>query len=308
MTTMIFVRFAATTTAVALALAGCSREAEAPVAAPTQPTATVGGVAYACESGQWVMIQDGQPPQLTYRGQTHALRTMPASSGARFIGSGLEWRTMTEPGLERATLSQLAPDQDVAATVLERCSRPVPAAGILPTPAPTTPENPAPGGVLPTAAPCVTGSLKLSPEGGDAGMGHRVAVIGVQNTGAQACSVAGYPGVALIDAKGRAVTTVRVDQNPGNYFGGGGSDGAPTPVTLAPQAKAYFDVAWTVVPNEGAGQTVCPTVATIRLTAPADVAAARKASVTLAQTFSPCGGRVQVRPLRPTAEDTPPTT
>lgn len=285
-----------------IAAAGCTQEAEAPPTPPVEPvpapTGPVGSpISYACESGQSVSVgyPDTATAQLTWKGQTYVLRTVQAASGARFTGSGMEWRTATANGQESATLSRLGPNQDVGVAVLERCSRPS-SGPVAPGPVPT-PET-LPGGPLPPAAvPCKGPQLKLSAAGGDAGMGHRVTIVGVQNLGAQACSLTGYPTVTLQDARGRNLTTVRSEQNPGSYLRAGQS---PTPVTIQPQAKAFFDVAWTVVPNEAQGETTCPTAARIRAVAPGDTSPAN-----LTQTFTPCGGRIQIGPFRAVAEPAP---
>ena len=79
-------------------------------------------------------------------------------------------------------------------------------------------------------------------------------------------------------------------QEPGNYFAKGV---APTPVALAPQAKAFFDLAWNVVPHEGEGETTCPEAKTLRLTPPGDTP-----GVSLPLTLTPCGGQIRVSPFR----------
>lgn len=287
--------------AVTALTAACTppEEAQPPAPVPPSPQPTtpqVPPVGYACESGQTVDVQypDSATAQIAYKGQSYSLRLAPSASGARYSGSGLEWWTATRDGQESATLSRLGPNEDVGMAVLERCSRP--SSGPVPT-GPTPPVQPAPGGVLPASAPCRGPQLKLAEEGGDAGAGNRVAVLSLQNIGTQACSLTGYPGLTLQDARGRNLTTVRTEQNPGSYFRQGQ---APMPVNLAPQAKAYFDLAWNVVPHEGQGERACPSAARLRVTAPGDTSA-----VTLAKTFTPCGGRVQVSPVRPVAEPTP---
>lgn len=285
-----------------IAAAGCTQEAEAPPAAPVEPVpgpdAPVGTpVSYACESGQSVAVgyPDASTAQLTWKGQTYVLRTVQAASGARFTGSGMEWQTVTADGRESGTLSRLGPNQDVGVAVLERCSRPS-SGSVAPGPVPTS-ETVAGGPLPPAAVPCKGPQLKLSADGGDAGMGHRVAIVGVQNVGSQACSLTGYPTVTLQDARGRNLTTVRSEQNPGSYLRSGQS---PAPVTLQPQGKAFFDVAWTLVPNEAKGETACPSAVRIRATAPGDTSPA-----TLAQAFTPCGGRIQISPFRAVAEPAP---
>lgn len=249
-------------------------------------------VNYACDSGAAIEARypDKTSAQMTYKGQDYVLRNVPAATGARYVGSGVEWLTTSRDGREVATLSLLSPNEEVAVSVLEQCSRPL----AVPVPVQAAPvQNPsvqAPGGVLPAAAPCRGPQLKMAVEGGDAGMGNRVQNFSLQNVGASACSLTGYPGVTLLDGKGAAVASVRADQSPGSYFRQGQ---APTPVELSSHARAYFEVAWNVIPNEGAGQKVCPEVAGIRIMAPGDSAA-----ISQVFAFQPCGGKIRVSPIR----------
>lgn len=289
-------RFRSTTAAcVIISLAGlaaCSPEAEQPPA-PVQPspqptTLAAPAIGYACESGQTVEVQypDTATAGLTYKGQSYVLRATPAATGARYAGSGLEWVTASSEGQESATLSRLGPNDDIGVAVLERCSRPT--SGTVPT-GPT-----GPGGVTPAVAACRGPQLKLSNDGGDAGAGNRVAIVGVQNVGAQPCSLTGYPAVTLQDARGRTLSTVRSEQSGDNHFRSGS---AVAPVVLASQAKAFFDVAWNVVPHEAQGETTCPSAARVRAVAPGDTSPA-----SLSMTFTPYGGRIRVSPFRAVPE------
>ena len=286
--------FAAVSAVALLAAGACTPEAEdspAPVTpSPAPAAATAPPISYACESGQSITVSypDTATAQLTYRGQSYTLRTVQSASGARYAGTELEWWSATRDGSESATLSRLGPNDDVGVAVLERCSRP--SSGPV-APGPVPEPEPAPGGVLPASAPCRGPQLRLSNEGGDAGAGNRVVNIGVQNIGASACSLTGYPTVMLQDRQGRNLTAIRSEQAPGTYFTAGQ---APTPVNLAPQARAAFELAWNVVPNEGAGERTCPSARRIRVTAPGDTSPA-----TLDLDFTPCGGRVTVSPIRP---------
>ena len=155
----------------------------------------------------------------------------------------------------------------------------------------------APAGSIQPSAPCKGPQLKLSRVGGDAGAGNRVSIFGVQNVGARPCSLTGYPSITLQDEAGDALATVRSDRTLGSYFRQGQT---PGPVELAPQGQGFFDIAWTVVPDESAGQTTCPSAARIRMTAPGDTS-----PVSLAQAFTPCGGRIRVSPFRTVAEPEP---
>ena len=280
--------------------AACTPEAETPPTAVTPAPGPAGTtappVSYACESGQSITVSypDTATALLAYGTRSYTLLTVQSASGARYAGSGLEWWTATRDGSESATLSRLGPNEDVGVAVLERCSRPS-SGPVAPGPPPA--PQPAPGGVLPVATPCRGPQLKLSADGGDAGAGNRVAILGVQNVGAQPCSLTGYPTVVLQDRQGRNLTAIRSDQTRGSYFHQGQ---APTPVELAPEGKAFFDIAWNVVPHEGQGETTCPSAARIRMTAPGDTS-----PVSLAQVFTPCGARIHVSPFRPVAEPVP---
>ncbi|MDO9609827.1 MAG: DUF4232 domain-containing protein [Brevundimonas sp.] len=268
----------------------------APVEPQPAPASAAPAVGYACESGAMVEARypDTATAQLAYKGRTYDLRSVEAASGARYVGSGVEWWTAPRDGQERATLSRLGPNEEVGVAVLEQCARPVAtAAAPVPQVLPGQTTTPAPGGVLPVSTPCKGPQLKLAAEGGDAGAGNRVRNFSLQNLGAQACSLTGYPGVTVLDAQGRAVTSIRADQSPGSYFRQGQ---APTPVELAPRAKAYFEVAWNVVPDETMQKT-CPSVATLRATAPGDTA-----TVSLPFEFQPCGGKIRVSPIRAEAD------
>jgi len=278
----------------ALSVSACSKPAEpTEPATPTTPAPMPSGpttpaIGYACESGQTVSLQypDTATAQLMYKGQAYALRLVPSGSGARYAGSGLEWWIATRDGQESATLSRLGPNDDVGVAVLERCGRPS-ANPALPVPGPSPLPQPTPGGVLPSATPCRVSQLRLGAAGGDAGAGNRVGIVSVLNTGPAACGLAGYPALSLLDTRGRPITTLRIDQNPNTA----------TPVSIPPNGRAYFDVAWTVVPDESAGQTVCPSVGQIAVRLAGDAT-----PLTLAMAFQPCGVRIRVNPYRSSAD------
>lgn len=268
-----------------LAVAACNAP-EAPTEPPTQvaaagtlPKSSAPVIAYACESGQTVSVQYPDPAtaQLTYQGKASALRLVPSGSGARYAGSGMEWWIATRDGQENASLSRLGPNSDVGEAVMERCSRPS-ANPALPVPGPPAPTEP---------TPCLTENLRLGSAGGDAGAGNRLGIVSVLNTGPTACGLSGYPDLSLLNGNEKPVTTLRIDENPNTA----------TPVTLAPNGRAYFDIAWTVVPDEGAGQTVCPSVAQIAVRLAGDAK-----PLTLAMAFQPCGARIRVNPYRTYAD------
>ena len=80
---------------------------------------------------------------------------------------------------------------------------------------------------------------------------------------------------------------MRPDQNPGTA----------RPVFLPAGARAWFDIAWNVVPNEAQGERVCPSVARLSVRFGTDTAA-----LAIPLAFTPCGGRVRVNPVRATQD------
>jgi len=270
-----------------LMTAACGAEAPAPPPAPPA-TPNLLPASYACDSGTTVAVEypDPQTARLTYQDATQVLNSQPAASGARYIGRTLEWWTAVRGGQETGVLRRVADNPEAEGQTIERCARAAPDVA-APAPAASPASPPVPQAMGPA---CRGDQLRLSRDGGDAGAGNRVMILGLQNTGAQACSMLGHPDLTLLDPQGRPVTSLRVEKAPGGYM----AESQPAgPVTLAPQAKAYLDLAWNVVPAERDGQTACPTVAGVRVTPPGG-----GTTQTLAETLSPCGGRVRVSPLR----------
>ncbi len=271
----------ALTAGLGLLVAGCSQEKPAEPTSPIEAPAVqdAAAVGYACESGKTVVVAypDAQTARVSYEGKDYVLTSVVSASGARYAGQGLEWWTASRGETESGTLSRMGQGDQAGGVIIERCSRPV--AAVAPPP---------------SGAPCAAENLRLAVEGGDAGMGHRVTTLALRNAGPSACTVAGYPSVSLLDGDGKLLTGVRAAQAPGNYFAQGR---APTPVEIRPQQAAWFDLAWSVIPHEDKGETTCPSVKTVRVTAPGAASA-----IVLPLAFTPCGGQVEVSPLRPVAE------
>lgn len=271
----------ALTAGLGLLVAGCSQEKPAEPASPIEAPAVqdAAAVGYACESGKTVVVAypDAQTARVSYEGKDYALTSVISASGARYAGQGLEWWTASRGETESGTLSRMGQGDQAGGVIIERCSRPV--AAVAPPP---------------SGAPCAAENLRLAVEGGDAGMGHRVTTLALRNAGPSACTVTGYPSVSLLDGDGKLLTGVRAAQAPGNYFAQGR---APTPVEIRPQQAAWFDLAWSVIPHEDKGETTCPSAKTVRVTAPGAASA-----ITLPLAFTPCGGQVEVSPLRPVAD------
>lgn len=286
----------------ALTLSACSREAAAPpepvedaavAEAPPAPR-----VSYACESGRSLNVRylDSLSAEVEYQDQAYVLRIARSASGARYAGSGLEWWTAARGDTEHATLSRLGPDEEIGSTVLERCSRP--ASTVLPPAAPGEAEDEADetAGVTVTngAPPCRGPALSLARESTEGAAGSRFVTLSLTNEGTTPCSLTGHPGLELRDGQGRPLSAMRVVREAGGYYSG---DREPGPVTLAPGARAWFDLAYSALPHEDIGETRCPTVARVVARAPGD-----SADIPLDLELQPCGRQVRVTPVRPVAD------
>lgn len=286
---------------IAVSAAGCSPDGTVPIEAaqPTEAAGVAVTLAYACVSGREITASypDSASIRLTYLGQDYTLAQIPDGAGARYAGADLDWASSVQNGQEAAVLSRVPVAGPAAGVVLERCARPVDTPVVIPVQAPATPVASAD----PQAAPrCKGPQLQLEDAGGDAGMGNRIAIVGVRNLGAAACSLTGYPSVSLVDDRGQALATVRTETGPGSYFRSGQIGSA---VTLSSGGRAWFDIAWNVVPHEAGGEAACPTAARIRMTAPNDTS-----PVWLDHRLTPCGGLIRVTPFRTVAEPVPPQT
>jgi hypothetical protein len=107
---------------------------------------------------------------------------------------------------------------------------------------------------------CHTSELTGSLTGADAGAGQRYLTLVLRNTGGETCTIDGYGGVGLVDARGAALPTDQIRV----------ASPAPALLTLRPGASASSVLHWTVVPGSGDAQTgdCQPTAATLRVIPP----------------------------------------
>jgi Protein of unknown function (DUF4232) len=100
---------------------------------------------------------------------------------------------------------------------------------------------------------------------GGAGLGHVSVVVLVHDVATSACTLHGYPTVALAAEHGGAI--VSATKTPSGYMGGFTKDTTTLPrVTILPGGVASFMVEGTDVPGPGARS--CPTYGAMEITAP----------------------------------------
>lgn len=132
---------------------------------------------------------------------------------------------------------------------------------------------------------CTAAALALSVAGTQGAAGTFELTLQLRNTSSTTCTLQGYPGAQLYDAKNMALPT--------NVVRGGSysfTDFAPSLVTLAAGASAYLNMAYSDVPT---GSEQCPTAESMWVTPPDDVD-----HLVLTQQFVVCnGGRLTVSPV-----------
>lgn len=104
----------------------------------------------------------------------------------------------------------------------------------------------------------------------------------LKSTAARPCTLAGYPGLLLLNSAGAGLPTTVVRK--GNYSF---TSMAPTTVTLSSGQSAYFNVGYSDVPV--GSQTTCPTAASVEVTPPNAYD-----HLVVAATLAPCGGGMLV--------------
>lgn len=105
---------------------------------------------------------------------------------------------------------------------------------------------------------CRTSQLSVRPVSGDAGVGNRAITYAFTNTSTSSCTLYGYPGFALLDAKGKPLKGINIIRSQITYF----QTVKPIrKVILAPGAQASFQIGYNVANN-------CPESAKIQITPP----------------------------------------
>jgi hypothetical protein len=156
---------------------------------------------------------------------------------------------------------------------------PVNSVAVNPTGATTPPVN---------ATPCKSGDLALAHQSDDAGAGQREVVYGLTNNSAAACSLTGFPTLALIDAQGQPISSVTTVQSEDGDFA---ANGAAATVNLASKGKAVFRIRYTGI--SGAGKP-CVNTAKIRVTPPGNTQA-----IDVNDALQVCDTQIMLSPIRP---------
>lgn len=134
---------------------------------------------------------------------------------------------------------------------------------------------------------CQTAQLSLTTEPLGAAMGNVGEWGRLTNHSTTACSLYGFPGARLLDAR-RNPMTVRVHWQTSAYL----YSLAAQRVQLAPGASAYFVIETTDVPSGSA--TSCPVSSYLDITPPNDVSA-----LTVADKIDDCDGNLYISPVEP---------
>ncbi|MEH2378719.1 MAG: DUF4232 domain-containing protein [Nostoc sp.] len=157
-----------------------------------------------------------------------------------------------------------------------------------PTPTQKTTENSTPEATIATnPTRCETSQLSVRQVSKDAGVGNVALTYAFTNNGSSPCTLNGYPGLAILDAKDQPLERVKVIRSKDTYFS---SQQPRQQVTLAPGKQASFQIAYNHI---GSPEEHCPMSSKIQITPPNAYQ-----HFTLTEEIKPCTGKVRVTPVR----------
>ncbi|HEY5023431.1 MAG TPA: DUF4232 domain-containing protein [Acidimicrobiales bacterium] len=108
---------------------------------------------------------------------------------------------------------------------------------------------------------CAARDLVMSVAGSQGAAGTFELTFALRNISGAPCPMNGYPGAQLVGASGTQLPTHVVSGGSYQF-----TSFAPAPVTLAPGATAYVNLAYSDVPS--GTETTCPTATQIQVTPP----------------------------------------
>ncbi|MEH2326978.1 MAG: DUF4232 domain-containing protein [Nostoc sp.] len=157
-----------------------------------------------------------------------------------------------------------------------------------PTPTEKTTDNSTPQATIATnPTRCETSQLSVRRVSEDAGVGNVALTYAFTNNGSSPCTLIGYPGLSLLDAKDQPLQGIKVIRSRDTYFS---SKQPRQQVTLAPGKQASFQIAYNHVSSP---KEQCPISSKIEITPPNAYE-----HFTLTEQIKPCTGKVRVTPVR----------
>ncbi|MEH2196304.1 MAG: DUF4232 domain-containing protein [Nostoc sp.] len=157
-----------------------------------------------------------------------------------------------------------------------------------PTPTEKTTDNSTPEPTIATnPTRCETSQLSVRQVSKEGGVGNVALTYAFTNNASSPCTLNGYPGLALLDAKGQPLERVKVIRSKDTYFS---SKQPRQQVTLDPGKQASFQIAYNHIssPEEN-----CPISSKIEITPPNAYQ-----HLTLTEEIKPCTGKVRVTTVR----------
>jgi hypothetical protein len=134
---------------------------------------------------------------------------------------------------------------------------------------------------------CYINQLSLSVVMGTGAAGHMARLFRLHNHSSRTCSLIGYPGVQLVDARGRALPT-HAEWAPAGFLG----SQPKHVIELRPGANAYFAIEWAEIPT---GSQACPVASAVRIIPPNTYRSLR-----VQTTGRVCGGNLSVSVVQST--------
>jgi hypothetical protein len=160
----------------------------------------------------------------------------------------------------------------------------------------TVPTTQPPVASTTPTAPTVTACNDVTASAGqtDGAAGTITGPITLTNAGGAACTMTGYPTLAMFSSSGSALTVTMVNGLTVDISAP--ANAAPTTVSLAPGAAATFTYQYSDVPS--GSETSCPTSTTISVRPPT----ATSSSPPVPLSMDPCNnGSIRVSPVYPSS-------
>lgn len=127
----------------------------------------------------------------------------------------------------------------------------------------------------------------VKPNGGDAGMGHRLLSYAVTNLTDSVRTLYGYPKIVLMDSLRKPIKNIKMRESAGSYFQ---LFKKPQKVRIAPDSVASFEIAYTVIQT---AHYPCLNVSYISISLPGD-----DHSFVFHRKMRICGGYLRVAPFK----------
>lgn len=226
-----------------------------------EPAVASQSLTYSCGRGQEITVTYGEGglAHLTLDGAELRLTSRTAQRGVEYSDGNVSWVLVNRDNKEIGTLTNTD-------GIITQCSR------VANTPAPP-----------PTLTACRADQLEARTGDMDAGMGHRHLPVILALKGETGCLLPKWPQVTILQD---TTSALKAERTTDAYFA---SVEGKERLELRSGDAVQFYLGWSVIPNEAAGESVCPQVRGWTITPPGG-----GSLDTIPADIRVCGGKVSM--------------